>query len=331
VSPADVVAAGAFFMILIAGLIVRSLREIARRRPSQRIKDRVGALRDPHAAARRASPTKPPHQLFSAERRYGDAGDHGALRTWLRARIERLRAVSGTAGMRLIAGAATAAFALALVATWLAGLPLWLRVLVDIGAPVFAMRIVYGWLIARFRLRFLAAFPDTLDLIIRAVRAGIPVVQAIGTAGIESEDPVRTTFRAMGDALRVGAELKDVLEQAAERLQLADFSFFAVCLVLQRETGGNLTETLENLSGIIRMRRDIRMKTKALTAEGRIASKIISAVPFAIMGFLYIVNRPYIELLFRTHAGHKMLILAAVLLTIGLSLIRKISNLDTSR
>jgi Flp pilus assembly protein TadB len=104
-----------------------------------------------------------------------------------------------------------------------------------------------------------------------------------------------------------------------------------VCLVLQRETGGNLSETLENLSSIIRMRRDIRMKTKALTAEGRIASKIISAVPFAIMAFLYVVNRPYVELLFHTRAGHKMLILAAVLLTVGLSMIRKISNLDTSR
>ncbi|CAJ5199165.1 type II secretion system protein [Burkholderia pseudomallei] len=104
-----------------------------------------------------------------------------------------------------------------------------------------------------------------------------------------------------------------------------------MCLVLQRETGGNLTETLENLSGIIRTRRDIRMKTRALTAEGRIASKIIAAVPFAIAGFLFVVNRPYVNLLFHTRAGHKMLILAAVLLTVGLAMIRKIANLDTSR
>jgi Flp pilus assembly protein TadB len=327
-SPADVVAAGAFFVIVIAGLIVRSLREIARRRPPQRIKRRVGALRDPRAAAKRTSPAKPSHQLFSSERHYSE---YGALRAWLRARVERVQTVSGNAGIRQIGVAAAASLALALVATSLAGLPMWARILVDVGAPLFTIRIVYRWLIARFRLRFLTVFPDTLDLIIRAVRAGIPVVQAICTAGVESEEPVRSTFRTMGDAMRVGAELKDVLEQAAERLQLADFSFFAVCLVLQRETGGNLSETLENLSSIIRMRRDIRMKTKALTAEGRIASKIISAVPFAIMAFLYVVNRPYVELLFHTRAGHKMLILAAVLLTVGLSMIRKISNLDTSR
>ncbi|WP_122902622.1 type II secretion system F family protein, partial [Burkholderia pseudomallei] len=255
------------------------------------------------AAARPAAPARASRvglQLFT--RTHGE-GEGGALRAWLRARGEHVRTAAGGGGVRAIA------FASALAA--LAGF---------VGASF-----------AGFAPCFLSVFPDALDLIIRAVRAGIPVAQAIGTAGRESEEPVRATFRAMGDALRVGADLKDVLEQQAERLQLADFSFFGVCLVLQRETGGNLTETLENLSGIIRTRRDIRMKTRALTAEGRIASKIIAAVPFAIAGFLFVVNRPYVNLLFHTRAGHKMLILAAVLLTVGLAMIRKIANLDTSR
>ncbi|CAN0626773.1 tight adherence protein B [Burkholderia multivorans] len=323
-TPADVVAAGGFFAIVVAGLIVRALRQMRRHRPGPRIRQRVGALHDQRRAAK--PETASPHQLFSRE-----LTDHGAFLAWLDARRERLRTVGGRGGARLVAGVFLLAFAVALVATSVSHLPVWACVPIDLLAPLFAVRVAYNALIARFRQRFLTVFPDTLDLIIRAVRAGIPVVQAIVTAGIESEEPVRTTFRTMGDGLRVGAELKDVLEQAAQRLQLADFSFFAVCLILQRETGGNLTETLENLSGIIRTRRDIRMKTKALTAEGRIASKIISAVPFSIMGFLYIVNRPYVALLFHTRAGHKILILAAVLLTIGLTAIRKIANLDTSR
>ncbi|VBY00058.1 type II secretion system protein [Burkholderia pseudomallei] len=250
-------------------------------------------------------------------------GEGGALRAWLRARGEHVRTAAGGGGVRAIAFASALAALAGFVGASFAGFAPWLRA----GAA----RAVYRILIGRFKQRFLSVFPDALDLIIRAVRAGIPVAQAIGTAGRESEEPVRATFRAMGDALRVGADLKDVLEQQAERLQLADFSFFGVCLVLQRETGGNLTETLENLSGIIRTRRDIRMKTRALTAEGRIASKIIAAVPFAIAGFLFVVNRPYVNLLFHTRAGHKMLILAAVLLTVGLAMIRKIANLDTSR
>ncbi len=323
-TPADVVAAGGFFAIVVVGLIVRALRQMRRHRPGPRIRQRVGALHDQRGAAK--PETASPHQLFSRE-----LTDHGAFLAWLDARRERLRTVGGRGGARLVAGVCLLAFVVALVVTSVSRLPVWACVPINLLAPLFAVRVAYNALIARFRQRFLTVFPDTLDLIIRAVRAGIPVVQAIVTAGIESEEPVRTTFRTMGDALRVGAELKDVLEQAAQRLQLADFSFFAVCLILQRETGGNLTETLENLSGIIRTRRDIRMKTKALTAEGRIASKIISAVPFSIMGFLYIVNRPYVALLFHTRAGHKILILAAVLLTIGLTAIRKIANLDTSR
>ncbi|MBO7770688.1 type II secretion system F family protein, partial [Burkholderia pseudomallei] len=262
---------------------------------------------------------------------YKRQGEGGALRAWLRARGEHVRTAAGGGGVRAIAFASALAALAGFVGASFAGFAPWLRPALAAALAAGAARAVYRILIGRFKQRFLSVFPDALDLIIRAVRAGIPVAQAIGTAGRESEEPVRATFRAMGDALRVGADLKDVLEQQAERLQLADFSFFGVCLVLQRETGGNLTETLENLSGIIRTRRDIRMKTRALTAEGRIASKIIAAVPFAIAGFLFVVNRPYVNLLFHTRAGHKMLILAAVLLTVGLAMIRKIANLDTSR
>ncbi|WP_273912530.1 type II secretion system F family protein [Burkholderia pseudomallei] len=330
-SAADVVAVGAFFAIVVAGFIVRALRDLARRRPAARVRSRVEALREPRAAARPAAPARASSvglQLFT--RTHGE-GEGGALRAWLRARGEHVRTAAGGGGVRAIAFASALAALAGFVGASFAGFAPWLRLALAAALAAGAARAVYRILIGRFKQRFLSVFPDALDLIIRAVRAGIPVAQAIGTAGRESEEPVRATFRAMGDALRVGADLKDVLEQQAERLQLADFSFFGVCLVLQRETGGNLTETLENLSGIIRTRRDIRMKTRALTAEGRIASKIIAAVPFAIAGFLFVVNRPYVNLLFHTRAGHKMLILAAVLLTVGLAMIRKIANLDTSR
>ncbi len=327
-TPADVVAVSAFFAIVVAGLIVRALREMAGKQPTQRIALRVAALRDAHASVRKAPTAKPAHQLVSLDRRNDD---EPAWQAWLRAKRQRIETIAGRAGVRAIIAVAVLVGVVSFAAASLAGLALWLRALGAAVAALVAVRGVYAFIIARFKQRFLAVFPDTLDLIIRAVRAGIPAVQAISTAGVESEEPVRSTFRTMGDALLVGAEVKDVLEQAAERLQLADFSFFAVCLVLQRETGGNLSETLENLASIVRTRRDIRSKTKALTAEGRISSKIISGVPFFIMGFLYIVNRPYVSLLFNTRAGHKMLVLAAVLLTIGLAMIRKIANLDTSR
>ncbi|CAB3803981.1 hypothetical protein LMG28614_05925 [Paraburkholderia ultramafica] len=325
---ANVVAVGTFFAIVIAGLIARAVREVARQRPNARIRTRVATLRDERQPVKPEHDNKDQHQLLHPKRR---VGDQAALLAMFSAWHERVRAVGGPGGMRAICFVAAAALAASLIGTSFASMAPLLRLLTSIGIAGIAGRAAYRWMIARFRQRFLAAFPDTLDLIIRAVRAGIPVVQAINTAGVESEEPVRATFRTMGDALLVGAELKDVLQQAAARLQLSDFSFFSVCLILQRETGGNLGDTLENLSAIVRARRDIRAKSKALTAEGRLASKMIAAVPFSIMGFLYVVNRPYLDTLTHTHAGHKILTLAAVLLTIGLWLISKISNLDTSR
>ena len=135
----------------------------------------------------------------------------------------------------------------------------------------------------------------------------------------------------MGDALQVGMDLEEVLNAAMKRVQIADFSFFCVCLLLQRETGGQLGETLENLAGIVRSRREIRQKTRALTAESRITVKILAAVPVFIGGFLYVSNRAYIEVLFYTQTGNYVLMASVISIIVGIVIINKIGNLDTSR
>ena len=325
---ADIIGVGAFFAFVMGGLIAQSLRGIVRRRPRTRIRARVAEVRDAGKVTLAERDAKHQEQLLQPKRRFAD---QDALFAVVAAWHERIRTVSGPGGVRTIYLIAIAAFVAALIGTAFATVGPVLRVLACVGIPVLVARSARRWQIARFKNRFLAGFPDAIDLIIRAVRSGIPVVQAICVAGAESDEPVRTTFRAMGDALLVGADLKEVLEQAAARLRLADFSFFSVCLILQRETGGNLGDTLENLSGIVRMRRDIRAKSKALTAESRLASKMIAAVPFSLMAFMYVVNRPYLDVLTHTRTGHKILTLAAVMLTIGLWLINKMSNMDTSR
>lgn len=324
---ANVVAVGAFFAIVMVGLIVSTLAGYASERPGARLKRRVASMKDERPIVR-PEPGDDDQQLLDPTRR---ARDLSALEEAFAAWNERVKTVGGANGPRLIVIAAAVALLVTVLGTSVVPMNVALRMLACIVVPALVVRTLTAWMIARFRQRFLAAFPDTLDLIVRAVRAGIPVVQAICTAGTESAEPVRSTFRAIGDALLVGAELKDLLEQAAERLRIADFSFFTVCLILQRETGGNLGDTLENLAGIVRTRRDVRAKSKALTAEGRLASKMIAAVPFTLMAFLYLVNRPYLQVLTQTHAGHKILVTAAVLLSIGLWMINKLSNLDTSR
>ena len=324
---ANIVAFGAFFALVMGGLIVNSLRNFARQQPAARVRERVFAVAGEIDASQADGNDGAHLERLLDTRRY--VINQNALRAVVAGWHERLRAV-GAAPWLLYLVAAAAFSAAVLVAAYL---PLWpiLRALICLAVAVVAARSVYTWLIARFRNRFLAVLPDTIDLIIRAVRAGIPVVQAIVVAGVESEEPVRSTFRTMGDALLVGADLKDVLVQATHYLKIPDFSFFAVCLTLQRETGGNLGDTLENLANIVRTRREIRAKSRALTAEGRIASKMIASVPFAMMVFLYFFNRDYILTLTNTPAGHKVLAFAAVLLVVGLTVINKLANLDTAR
>jgi tight adherence protein B len=115
------------------------------------------------------------------------------------------------------------------------------------------------------------------------------------------------------------------------RIEIADFSFFSVCLLLQRETGGQLGETLENLAGIVRTRREIRLKTKALTGEARITTKILAAIPVVIMLALYGLNRSYLMVLFNTEQGNNLLSFGVISITMGLVVISKMSKLDTSR
>jgi Flp pilus assembly protein TadB len=135
----------------------------------------------------------------------------------------------------------------------------------------------------------------------------------------------------MADSLAMGLDLEDVLAVAMRRIEIADFSFFCVCLLLQRETGGQLGETLENLATIVRTRREIRQKTKALTGEARITTKIISSIPPITMLLLYLVNRSYVMVLFDNPSGQKLLSFGVISVVIGVLVISKISKLDTAR
>jgi Flp pilus assembly protein TadB len=153
----------------------------------------------------------------------------------------------------------------------------------------------------------------------------------IGSAADEVQDPLRQEFRLMGDSLQIGLDLEEVLKVAVKRIEVADFSFFCVCLLLQRETGGQLGETLENLASIVRTRREIRQKAKALTGEARITTKILAAIPPIILASMFALNRTYIDVLFGTAAGQKLLTFSVISVVLGIVVITKMSKLDTSR
>jgi tight adherence protein B len=186
------------------------------------------------------------------------------------------------------------------------------------GAPVLLLRFAQG----RYQQKFLDIFPDALDLIVRAVSSGLPAPEAIELVGREVRPPVGTEFQQLLDELRIGAELEEALQRAADRIRVPDFRFFAVSLLLQRQTGGGIAETLSNLGGIIRQRKALRMKARALTAEAQASAALVATTPFVAGVGLFLINRDLITVLFFDPRGRFMLGIAVASLLTGLAAMR---------
>ena len=134
-------------------------------------------------------------------------------------------------------------------------MPLAIGVIGGIGAGIGIPHGFVGYLIGRRTRKFLAHFPEAIELIVRGIKSGLPISEEINAVGREIADPVGYEFRQVADGLRLGQTMEEAMWDAAKRLDIADFNFFVVSLSVQRETGGNLAETLENLSDVLRKRR----------------------------------------------------------------------------
>jgi tight adherence protein B len=182
-----------------------------------------------------------------------------------------------------------------------------LAIVVGLGLP----HAFVGLLIRRYQARFLALLPDAVDLIVRGLKAGLPVTESIGTVGREMTHPIAGEFRRITDSVRFGCSLSEVLWETAKRLDIPEFNFFVISLSIQRETGGNLAETLGNLSDILRRRRQVKLKIRALSSEAKAGAYILGAMPFLMFLLIYLINRSYALMLIHDPRG-------VVMLSIGL-------------
>jgi tight adherence protein B len=173
---------------------------------------------------------------------------------------------------------------------------------------------------ARHEERFYMQFPQAIDMIARAIRSGLPISDAMGLVAAELEAPVGTEFRRVLDELRIGALPQEAFGRAAERLGFPEFRFFVLALDLQRETGGSLAETLETLGSVIRRRKELRLKTRALTAESRASTALLAALPFATAAGLHLINPAYLARLVDDPRGTPILLAAGASLAGGLAL-----------
>jgi len=184
-----------------------------------------------------------------------------------------------------------------------------------VGVPVVLLRLLQS----RYQTKFLDPFPDALDLMCRAVRAGLPVLDAIDVAAREVRAPVSTELHRTIEEMRIGVDIDEAMQHTADRIRVPDFRFFAVALRLQRRTGGGLAETLTNLSNIIRRRKEIRQKARALTAESKASATVLALLPFAVGALLFFLNPGLMSVLFHDSRGRFMLGMAFLSLAIGIS------------
>lgn len=187
---------------------------------------------------------------------------------------------------------------------------------------------VVGRKIAGRRNQFIGLFPDAIDLIVRGLKSGLPVAESIRQVGNEMKEPVGSVFRFVVDQMNFGKTIEEALWQAAERVDAAEFRFFVVSLSVQRQTGGNLAETLENLSDILRKRRQTKLKIKALSAEARASAMIIGVLPFVMFGMIRTVNPGYADYLFTDPRGVKMTVVGLVWLVIGFAVMAKMVRFE---
>ncbi len=166
-----------------------------------------------------------------------------------------------------------------------------LGLLVGIGLPHF----VVGKLIKRRVNKFTARFPDAIELMVRGLRSGLPISETIGIVADELPDPVGSEFRTVADKMKIGRTMDAALQETADRLGTPEFQFFVISLAIQRETGGNLAETLSNLAEVLRKRAAMKLKIRAMSSESKASAYIVGALPFIVFGLIWFINGSYMQ------------------------------------
>lgn len=173
------------------------------------------------------------------------------------------------------------------------GAPIYLGILGGLAVGLFVPHMLVGMQIKRRVTKFNTSFPDAIDLMVRGLRSGLPISETLGIVSSEIPDPVGAEFRSVSDRIKIGKTMEQALDESAERMDTAEFRFFTITLAIQRETGGNLAETLSNLGDVLRKRAQMKLKIRAMSSESKASAYIIGVLPFMVFGMIYYVNPPY--------------------------------------
>jgi tight adherence protein B len=176
--------------------------------------------------------------------------------------------------------------------------------------------------------KFLSAFPDSVDIIVRGIKAGLPLLDCLKMITLEAPEPVRSEFRAIIETQAIGIPLGEACGKLYENMPVPEANFFGIVISIQQKAGGNLSEALGNLSRVLRDRKKMKAKIQAMSQEAKASASIIGALPIAVMTMVYITSPTYIELLFTEPLGNVMLACSAGWMTMGVLVMKKMINFD---
>src|ERR1700712_5433163 len=173
------------------------------------------------------------------------------------------------------------------------GAPLLVSLLVAVVIGAGLPHFVVGYFIKRRGNKFTAKFPDAIELLVRGLRSGLPISETMGVVAAEVPGPVGEEFRAISDKMKIGRTMDAALQETADRLGTPEFQFFVISIAIQRETGGNLAETLSNLATVLRQRSQMKLKIKAMASESKASAYIVGSLPFIVFGLIMWISPGY--------------------------------------
>jgi tight adherence protein B len=212
-------------------------------------------------------------------------------RAALRTRLERT-GKPWTFGQYAAANVAIAVIVAILLTS--VGAPIALALFAGLFLGLALPHVTVGFLIKKRIKAFNDRFPDAIDLLVRGLRSGLPISESIGVVGKEILDPVGYEFRQVADKIRIGRTMEQALQETANRLATPEFQFFVITLSIQRETGGNLAETLNNLGDVLRKRAQMKLKIKAMSSESKASAYIVGSLPFIVFALVWSMSPSYL-------------------------------------
>ncbi|HAK62395.1 MAG: type II secretion system F family protein [Pseudomonadota bacterium] len=221
-----------------------------------------------------------------------------------------------------------AAGVIAFLAVLLSGYGIVIGALAGLGAGLGGPRWLLNYLARKRQTAFGELFVNAVDVVVRGVKAGLPIGECMAIIGRESPDPLGKEFRTLIEGQKLGIPLSQGLERMLERMPSAELNFFYIVITIQGQSGGNLSEALGNLSSVLRARKLMRAKIQSMSSEAKASAMIIGSLPFIVSFMLYFVSPEHLNLLFTTTMGNIMVAGGLIVMSIGALIMRNMINFD---